>query len=338
MPRPQAARTIRRPRAPKRGRFTAIVEHNLPVCREHYRLRLRIDGPFPPSQPGQFIQLGCRPPEVEPDLAPAPAAAQTWPPKLSQPELLNAGALLRRPLSLAGRGDDQHGAWLEAVYRVIGIGTNYLAGLQPGAAVDLIGPLGHGFDLPKGKRIALLVGGGVGLPPMFYLAPALRRAGWDALAIVGAMTRDLLAVSFVSGVDPDRNGLPRPCVAEFAGFGFPTIVTTDDGTCGLPGRLTVALEQLLRRQTAAQINQTVIFTCGPEPMMRAVAQLAATCKVSCQVCMEQAMACGMGTCQSCVVKVADPGARRARPGAQRPWRYRLACGDGPVFDARTIIW
>jgi dihydroorotate dehydrogenase electron transfer subunit len=315
-----------------------VVELNVPVCREHYRLRLRVAGRFPASQPGQFFQLACRTPDSAMDIERLRGKSIAWPPQPQQPELRGAGALLRRPLSLAGRGEDRDGTWLETVYRVVGIGTQYLATLTPGAGVDLIGPLGHGFELPKGKHLGLLAGGGVGLPPMFYLAQALHAAGWDAVALVGATTRDLLAVEFVDGVEPDSTGGPRPCVAQFARYGFPAVVTTNDGTCGLRGLMTLGLERMLRRQSPREAKQTVLFTCGPEPMMRAAADLAAAHGVSCQVCMEQAMACGMGTCQSCVVKIADPQGERSPGSAERPWRYRLACTDGPVFDARTVVW
>jgi dihydroorotate dehydrogenase electron transfer subunit len=81
-----------------------------------------------------------------------------------------------------------------------------------------------------------------------------------------------------------------------------------------------------------------VFTCGPEPMMHAVAKLAAMHDVDCQVCMEQAMACGMGTCQSCVVKIEEHEQPHAVSETGRPWRFRLACTDGPVFRAEQVLW
>ncbi len=260
-----------------------------------------------------------------------------WPP-VGQPELCGPLALLRRPFSLAGRGDDAHGTWLEIIHRVVGVGTDWLAKLAPGMAVDLIGPLGNAFELPSDKSIALLVGGGVGLPPMFYLAEALQSAGWEAVGFVGALTRDLLAVTFNSGVGPSSDGTPAASVAEFAKLGFKAVVTTDDGSLGLRGRITAGLEQYLAGQTKAETQRTVVFTCGPHGMMHAVAKLAAAHGAACQVCLEQAMACGMGTCQSCVVKIEEHAKPQAVTPEGRPWRFRLACTDGPVFDARMVLW
>jgi dihydroorotate dehydrogenase electron transfer subunit len=328
-----------------RSRHDATVEVNRPLCREHFLLRLRITGPFPRTQPGQFVQLGCRPPNGAVDEPVLLGAEWSWQagqaPQPIQQELCHRMALLRRPFSLAGRGDDQHGSWIEIVHRVVGVGTGWLAELKPGDAVDLIGPLGNSFTLPPHKSLGLLVGGGVGLPPMFYLAQRLHREGWDAIAFVGAMTRDLLAVTLDPLVVPNLVGLPTFCVREFAACDFPTVLTTDDGSLGLPGRITLGLTQILQGLPAETLRNTVVFTCGPDAMMRAVAELADAKGVECQVCVEQAMACGMGTCQSCVVRIdADSVGEvaQARTESGRPWRYKLACTDGPVFQSTQIVW
>ncbi len=329
-----------------RGRFDATVELNRVICREHYVLRLRLPGGFPPSLPGQFVQLGCRPPG-----APDGAIDASWlggcehawqpgdtPPQAQQPELRERVSVLRRPFSIAGRGDDAGGSWIDVIHRVVGVGTAWLAGLKRGDAVDLIGPLGNWFTLPAGKSMGLLVGGGVGLPPMFYLAQALYEAGWDAVGFVGALTADLLAVTFVADTPPDGQGAPWRCVEEYSQFDFPTVVTTDDGSLGMHGRITRGLERYLSAQTREDAAKTVVFTCGPNPMMHAVARLSASHSVDCQVCVEQAMACGMGTCQSCVVKIESPQDPHGTTDAGRPWRYRLACTDGPVFQAKEVLW
>ncbi|MEX0775706.1 MAG: hypothetical protein WD042_08315 [Phycisphaeraceae bacterium] len=327
-----------------RGRFDALVEINRLICREHYRLRLRVTGEFPPTLPGQFIQLGCRAPDGVDEGGPLLGADREWTPgqrcAVNQPELLAPLALLRRPFSLAGRGEDGDGTWLEIVHRVVGVGTDWLAHLQVGDAVDLIGPLGNSFTLPVDKSIGLLVGGGVGLPPMFYLAQAMRASGWRGVGFVGAMSRDLLAVTFDPAVAPNDGGTPIACVTEFARHDYPAVVTTNDGSLGLKGLITRGLEACLCAQSRDDAARTVVYTCGPEPMMHAVAKLAAAHGVLCQVCLEQAMACGMGTCQSCVVRIEDwqrPQAVTAPPES-RPWRYRLACTDGPVFAAEQVVW
>ena len=331
----------------RRGRFDATVQGNERICREHYRLRLRINGQrgtFPPTQPGQFVQLGCRPPNGVMDTVALFGRELVYRPdepvRASQAELCAPMAMLRRPFSLAGRGDDDDGTWLEIVHRVVGVGTAWLAQLKAGDAVDLIGPLGNAFTLPTEKRIGLLVGGGVGLPPMFYLAEALHRAGWRAVGFVGALTGDLLAVTPVANVAPSAAGEPALCVGEFARYGYPAVLTTDDGTCGLRGRITDGLERVLAAQSPDEAARSVVYACGPGPMMHAAAQLARHFGVDCQVCLEQAMACGMGTCQSCVVRIQPHGDRQPHGTTAdgRPWRYNLACTDGPVFAAERVVW
>ncbi|MCX5661650.1 MAG: hypothetical protein NTW19_18385 [Planctomycetota bacterium] len=342
---PAASSSPTKPTPSERRRFDVRVESNEPICREHFRLRMRVErssGVFPATRPGQFIQLGCRQPDVAADMEALLGAEREWSPgeplKLTQPELCGPLALLRRPFSLSGRGDDKDGTWLEIIHRVVGVGTDWLSRLRPGDAADLIGPLGNWFELPAGKKRGLLVGGGVGLPPMFYLTEAMKRAGWDAVGFVGALTSDLLAVKRVAGVDPATDGKPARCVEEFARHGFSAVVTTDDGSLGLPGRITLGVERFLAGLGDEQRRETVVYVCGPHVMMHAVAQLAAKAGVDSQACLEQAMACGMGTCQSCVVKIEDRQRPQATTADGTPWRFRLACTDGPVFDGRVVVW
>ncbi len=334
----------------RRARFDGVVEMSRAMCREHWVLRVRIAGGFPETKPGQFIQIGCRPPTGDGVASEALLGGDIdWDPeggkplKLCQTELTDRLALLRRPFSLSGRGDDAKGAWIEIVHRVVGAGTDWLSKVKPGDKVDLIGPLGNSFRATQGKRLALMVGGGVGLPPMFYLSQGLAKLGWDGVAFVGAMTQDLLAVTFQPNKAPDALGKPGDSVAEFALNGHRSVVTTDDGSLGLKGRITAGLEQLIAGLSESERAQAVVFTCGPEPMMHAVAKLAEAVGIECQVCMEQAMACGMGTCQSCIIKV-DPTtlakveAEHGKTAQGRPWRYKLACTDGPVFESGQVVW
>lgn len=329
-----------------RARYLATVEGNARLCRDHYMLRLRLPDGFPQSRPGQFIQIGCRAPDDAATSGASDARVQggelTWspdaPPRPRQLELCERTALLRRPFSLAGRGDDERGAWLEILHRVVGVGTNWLAALEQGDAVDLIGPLGNAFAIPQDRSIGLLVGGGVGLPPMFYLAESLRAAGWSGIGFIGALTRDLLPVRVEADAPPSTTGVPSRSVIDFASHGFDSVVTTDDGSLGMPGRITAGLGRCLDTMGDDERKQAVIYTCGPSPMMRAVAMLAETHGVDCQVCLEQAMACGMGTCQSCIVRIAEVDTPHGETPDGQPWRYRLACTDGPVFAAGQVIW
>lgn len=255
-----------------------------------------------------------------------------------QLELCQPVAMLRRPFSLAGRGHDSAGNWIDVIHRVVGVGTRWLGDLQEGDAIDLIGPLGNCFELPTGKSIGLLVGGGVGLPPMFYLAKAMATAGWGGVGLVGARSADLLAVTIPDPAAVPTDGSPSTAIEEFARHNLASIVSTDDGTLGLHGLITDALQRLLINQSPAEARQSVIYTCGPEPMMRSVARLAAQYEIDAQACLEQAMACGMGTCQSCIVQIESQHAPHGTTAQGRPWRYRLACTDGPVFDAANVIW
>ena len=305
-----------------RDQFIANVISNTLLCREHYKLVVAVDR-FPATQPGQFVQLSCRSTD-----APCDYVDHEWQPgqrpTFSDTDLLSPTAMLRRPFSLAGRRDVGGQVELDVIHRIVGIGTDWLSRLSPGDEVDVLGPLGNAFTLPTPDQTALLVGGGVGIPPMLYLATKLRDR--TAVAIAGALTHDLLALTL-----QDKPDYP---VAEFAVHGVKSIITTDDGSLGLKGRVTDALNQWLDANPTAK---PVIYTCGPEPMMKAVAAIALSRKVPCQIAVERAMACGMGTCQSCCIKVKKPDpAAPPLPGSD--WCYRLACTDGPVFTADQLLW
>lgn len=325
--------------APQRGQFDALVAANEQVCAEHYRLTLRLGG-FPGTRPGQFIQLSCRDlgldygQEVEHEWSPA------RPPRLTGAELRSPLAFLRRPFSLAGRIDLPGGeVELHLIQRVVGVGTDYLARLKVGESVGVLGPLGNGFTLPPDNGVGILVGGGVGIPPMLYLAAALR--GRKAVAFCGALRRDLLPLTITSDAPtPAADSFyPLYNVAEFATHGIPAVISTDDGSYGFRGYVTQALERYLDAYFTdnADRNRAVIYTCGPEPMMKRVADIAARRSIECQVAVERAMACGMGTCQSCCIRVRKPDPA-GPPLAGKEWCYRLACTDGPVFRGADLLW
>jgi dihydroorotate dehydrogenase electron transfer subunit len=189
------------------------------------------------------------------------------------------------------------------------------------------------FTLPEPDELAILVGGGVGIPPMIYLASELSHC--RAVAFAGALCRDLMPLTV--GSAPYQ-------VAEFSSFGIPAILSTDDGSLGFQGFVTQALEEFLDNRLAPEIDRganegirSIIYTCGPEPMMKRVADIALQRNIPCQVAVERAMACGMGTCQSCCIRVkkTDP-AKPPLPG--KDWCYRLACTDGPIFSAAQLLW
>lgn len=310
-----------------RGIYDAQASVNRLICLDHYLLGLTVWG-FPASEPGQFVNVLCRPVEPVPG-----ARGVDWPAgrafRLTGGELQGRQPLLRRPLSLAGRRDLGGGrAELELIFHVIGVGTAAMAEMPVGARVNLMGPLGRGFRLVD-KPTAVLIGGGAGIPPLLYLAEVLQSRGREAVAFAGARTGRLLPLTIDPAEPPSQAGWPTRCTAEFAARGADTAIATDDGSLGAPGMVhEVFLRWLDRRpQGAAGL---AVYACGPEPMLQAVATACIERDIPCQVSMERHMACGVGTCQGCVHKFkADPPAG---------WRYRLVCSDGPVFDARDVFW
>lgn len=312
----------------KRGAFVAEVLENVPLCAEHFRIVLLVPD-FPPSRPGQFIQLQCR------GLAEQVGARQVnWSPqrlpKLTQSELAEAEPLLRRPFSLAGRRDGGRGVELDVIYRTIGTGTHWLAGAKKGERLSILGPLGNGFAVREGKPQAALIGGGVGIPPMIYLAEQLRLAGKEVVAFNGARSAKLLPLKLLPTQEVSTAAKPTPCVAEFAAFGAASVIATDDGSAGFSGLVSEAFENWLGAR-APQPGRLVVYCCGPEELMRAVAETCIREGIECQLALERHMACGMGTCQSCIVKIRDDT-------GEKGWSYKLCCTDGPVFDARDVLW
>jgi dihydroorotate dehydrogenase electron transfer subunit len=216
--------------------------------------------------------------------------------------------LLRLPLSLAGVDPDA--GTIDLLYEVRGPKTRALAGVRTGESLRCLGPLGVGFTLPAGDARVLLVGGGIGVPPLLFLGHCLRREGGRPELLVGARTaaRHL----------PGRLLTPAAVTLRLA---------TDDGSAGHRGPVTELLVDSLTTAPA-----TAVCACGPEPMLAAVAALCRQFGVPCQVSLEAYMACGIGICVGCVVEVAAP------PGASPYERYRRVCVDGPVFDALTVRW
>jgi len=312
-----------------RNQYTALVAANIPLCREHYRLVLSLPR-FAPTRPGQFIQIACHDSVLESGAAELEWAPCSWPRPAGR-ELREPVAFLRRPFSLAGRRDLPGGVELDIIHREIGLGSRWLANLRCGDTVNILGPLGNAFELPPASDTALLVGGGVGIPPMIYLASQL--AGRPAVAFAGAVCKDLLSLT-ITGDPVPGSALPAHIAAEFTAFGIPTVLATDDGSCGIGGYVTAALEGYLKFHAPPDVT---IFTCGPEPMMKRVAQIALERGLPCQVAVERAMACGMGTCQSCCIRVRKPD-RDDPPLIGQDWCYRLACTDGPIFTAEKLLW
>jgi len=292
----------------------AKVLCNVTLCREHARLTLNIDE-FPPAAPGQFIQLS---PVGDCPVGCAASHGQSAP-------------LLPRAFSIGGLRRAATGCEIDVLYRVVGVATRWMHTLQPGDRATVLGPLGREFPIVDDKHNALLIIGGVGLPPLLYLAERLQQAGKRTVAILGARTRDLIPLSLVDETPPAADAsCAVHCAEEFARYDDPMVISTDDGSIGFSGNVMSALSAYARANTPAADN-TVVYTCGPERMMRATADFCQAAGMTCFVCLERTMACGMGTCQSCIVTV-----RTDQPATGT--RYALCCTEGPVFDAEHIVW
>lgn len=311
-----------------RGHFEGRIVANRQLCREHFIFTIALQQ-FPPVRPGQFIQISCT--EAR-DTAPRVCEFEHWHAlKLIDADIVERQALLRRPFSIASlRRAGESSVEIDIIHRVVGVGTTRLEKLCIGDAISIIGPLGNCFTIDQTRSFALLIGGGVGIPPMIFLAESLAYVGIQTVGFVGATTADLLSLSLSKDTTPKREPVPSLCIGEFSQHKTPAVVTTDDGSLGVKGLVTSAVDRFLN-ETPSSLEHIVLYTCGPEPMMMAVAKLAERYGLPAQVCMERAMACGMSTCQSCVCKIRDQATAEG-------WRYQLVCTDGPVFDSRDIIW
>ena len=238
---------------------------------------------------------------------------------------------MRRAFSIGGLRARGNTCEADIIYHIHGAGTQWMASLCVGDRVSALGPLGHGFEINPAKPVAWLVAGGVGLPPVLWLAERLQEAGKSAVAFFGARARHLMPLKIGDPDNLPRDGSSAALAAEeFARFGTPVVLSTDDGSLGFHGTVCGALAAY-RRTWDGDETGVVVYCCGPEAMLAAVARQCTADGIECYVCMEREMACGMGACQSCVVRVRDHADADG-------WRYALCCSEGPVFDARDVLW
>ncbi|HEV7136385.1 MAG TPA: dihydroorotate dehydrogenase electron transfer subunit [Steroidobacteraceae bacterium] len=280
---------------------------------DQFVLRLAAAACAARAQPGSFVHLTC-----------------------------DSAIPMRRPLSIM-RADPAQG-WIEVLYKVLGPGLHALAARKPGDTLSLIGPIGKPFTVHPERPRPLLIGGGVGIPPMVFIADRLR----DALASSGTAT----------GGSASRSGGYKPLVLMGSEIPFPfrtrpsTIVVAGIPTgsiacmplldewgiasrlasrAGLPGCyegfVTELADEWLKTLAPAQLAEVEIFACGPTPMLAASAAVARRHGVPCQASLEEFMACAVGGCAGCTVLVRTP---------EGPAMKRV-CVDGPVFDALTVF-
>ena len=234
---------------------------------------------------------------------------------------------MRRPLSIMRVGED----WVDVLYKIVGPGLRLLSQKKEGDTLSVLGPIGQPFHMSADKPRTLLIGGGVGIPPMVYIADWLRQddADWKPLAILGSeipFPFPLLASKLetpwldndISATMPLLESWGITCrLATLAGF---------DGC--FDGYVTDLADRWLSGLDEEALAEVEIFACGPTPMLKAVADLAARYDLPCQVSLEEYMACAVGGCAGCAVRIRTPDGDA----------MKRVCVDGPVFEASTVVW
>jgi dihydroorotate dehydrogenase electron transfer subunit len=216
---------------------------------------------------------------------------------------------LRRPFSIHGA----NGQDIKILYEIVGKGTRIFSQAKPGEELDIVGPLGNGFDFGASKnqrvKVPVLVAGGMGAAPLVFLAEKLKKApiskSQTPVVLIGGRTKNHVL-----------------CENEFRRFGCNVKISTDDGSAGSKGRVTNLLENVLRKNPHPE--NIMIYACGPKPMLKGVSTICDKFGTPAQLSLEAHMACGIGACLGCAVNTIDG--------------YKRVCKEGPVFRANQIIW
>ena len=287
----------------QKNRGTVFVEDGEVVSvsafpAEQFVMRVRAPSCAAAAAPGNFVHISCN--ELRP---------------------------MRRPMSIMRAKDD----WIEILFKIVGDGLRLLSQKGAGDSINVLGPIGKPF-LPSPERPnVLLIGGGVGIPPMVFVADHLRRDtnDWRPLAILGS------EIPFPFDLVPSRlktpwlDGAVDRSMPLLESWDVPSRLATLAGFDGcFNGYVTDLAEQWLATLGADELSKTEVFACGPTPMLKAVAALAARYRLPCQVSLEEYMACAVGGCAGCTVRIETPDG----PAMKR------VCVDGPVFDATTVAW
>ncbi len=267
--------------------YKTIILSNLEISPGYFRMRILAPGFGAQARSGQFVMFRVQ---------------RSLPPLLRRPfGIFKVGIL---PPDCEGMESKEY---VEILYKVVGRGTNIMCELHEGDHVELLGPLGTGFFSTSTTKEKILVGGGIGLVPLYMLASELVGESPVRLLMGGRNRDDILAVT------------------EFERLGVETYVSTDDGSLGEEGLVTVVLQRKLEKYPNAEV-----YACGPMPMLKAVQQICHAKGVALQVSLEAHMACGVGACLGCVVK----GAGHTEESPQ----YLCCCKAGPVFRSEVLDW
>jgi dihydroorotate dehydrogenase electron transfer subunit len=277
----------------------ARVLSHLAYDAEQFVLRLAAPKCAAHAQPGSFAHLTCDP---------------TIP--------------MRRPLSIM-RADPKAG-WIEILYKVLGAGLHALTARKAGDTVSVLGPIGKPFIAHRERPRALLIGGGVGIPPMVFLAERLKaEPAFRPFVLMGS------EVPFPFRTRPSATvvaGLPAgtiACMPLLEEWGVPSrLASRADFPGCYAGFVTELAHEWLQSLSEAQRAEVEVFACGPTPMLQATAALARRHGVACQVSLEEFMACAVGGCAGCTVEVRTPEGTA----------MKRVCVDGPVFEAQSVFW
>lgn len=277
-----------------------ILQHHAGAAGQH-TLRLHAPECARRATPGSFVHVRC-----------------------------NRAIPMRRPLSIMRA--DAAGGWIEVLFKVVGIGLSALAGCQPGERVNILGPIGQGFRPDASRPLSILIGGGVGIPPLLFLAEALHAdtaALWQPVAFLGS------ELPFPFHLRPSRVPLPgTPTAAAGAtlalldAWDIPAQLASHAGLEGChDGYVTDLARRFLNGIDTARLAQAAVYACGPTAMLREVRRLAGDFALPSQLCLEEFMACAVGGCAGCALPVVIDGQRR----------MRRVCVDGPVFDGASVL-
>ena len=237
--------------------------------------------------------------------------------------------LLRRPLSYL-RSSKEDGT-VEFMYKTVGHGLESLSQLKKGDEIKIMGPIGNGFAIPSGKKSAILIGGGVGIPPVLFMGEEIKKinGGIDLVAFFGSEIPFPFETCDSDLVMPGLDFSVNKTIDDMEKLGIPCRLSSQAGYEGCHlGYVTEPAKSFIETLSDGEKTETIIYACGPESMLKAVAKLAKDDQLDCVLSLEEYMACAIGGCAGCTVRVLEDGHER----------MKRVCVDGPVFDAEQLYF
>ena len=237
--------------------------------------------------------------------------------------------LLRRPLSYL-RSSKEDGT-VEFMYKTVGHGLESLSQLKKGDEIKIMGPIGNGFAIPSGKKSAILIGGGVGIPPVLFMGEEIKKinGGIDLVAFFGSEIPFPFETCDSDLVMPGLDFSVKKTIDDMEKLGIPCRLSSQAGYEGCHlGYVTELAKSMIETLSDGEKTETIIYACGPESMLKAVAKLAKDDQLDCVLSLEEYMACAIGGCAGCTVRVLEDGHER----------MKRVCVDGPVFDAEQLYF